>query len=144
MNLSTHFTLEEFILSQTAVRHEIDNEPPLLALSNLKKLAETLEEVRNLFNAPILISSGYRCPILNNLVGGSRNSAHQFGRATDFTIPAFGPPLAVARKISESEIKFDQLINEFGRWVHLGIAENPRRELLTINKWGTILGLKEI
>ena len=130
MQLTKHFTLEEFTESQTAARLHINNDPSPDVLSNLFLLASTMEEVRALLNKPIYISSGYRSPKLNKAIGGSKTSAHIKGLACDFVCRGFGDPLSVCREISESTIHFDQLIYE-GTWVHLGLSDNPRREVLT-------------
>ena len=131
--LSEHFTLEEMVISQTAARKGIDNTPTPEIVANLKKTAALLEEVRALLGVPILVSSGYRCPALNKAVGGAKASAHMLGLAADFTAPAFGTVLQVAKKIAASNIAFDQIIHEYGTWVHIGLREGePRREKLSI------------
>ncbi len=137
-SLSEHFTLEELILSQTAARKGIDNTPSATIVQKLRKLAGALEEVRSLLGGvPILVSSGYRCPELNEAVGGATNSAHMDGLAADFTAPAFGTVMQVARKIAASDIAYDQLIHEYGTWVHIGLAKDgvePRSQKLSIFK----------
>ncbi len=132
--LSEHFTLEEMILSQTAARRGIDNKPTPEIVKNLKETCALLEAVRiALGGVPILISSGYRSPALNKAVGGSKTSAHMEGFAADFTAPAFGTPLQVARAISAAGIAYDQLIHEFGVWVHIGLRAGAlRKEDLSI------------
>jgi hypothetical protein len=134
--LSSHFSLEELTASQTASRNGIDNAPGRSELRNLKTLASVLERVRGaLGGKPVLISSGYRCPELNAAVGGSTSSAHMQGLAADFIIPKFGTVLQTARAVAAVDIPFDQLIFEYGDWIHLGLAaagRAPRRELLSI------------
>jgi zinc D-Ala-D-Ala carboxypeptidase len=49
-------------------------------------LLEDLQIVRNELNEVITITSGYRCPIYNEKVGGSENSSHIFGLAADLKI----------------------------------------------------------
>lgn len=137
MILSAHFTLEEFIDSQTAARKGIDNTPPPEVMDRLHRTATGLELVRNLLQAPILISSGYRSPELNAAVGGSKNSQHMTGEAVDFTCPGFGPPAKVVQSIVQSIIPFDQVIVEFGRWVHISFAMQPRKMALVIDADGT-------
>jgi zinc D-Ala-D-Ala carboxypeptidase len=136
--LSEHFTLEELILSQTAARKGIDNTPPALIIRELRKLAAALEEIRTLLGGvPIFVSSGYRSPELNAAVGGAKHSAHMDGLAADFTAPAFGIVIQVARKIATSDIAYDQLIHEYGAWVHISLAKDgvePRRQELSIFK----------
>jgi hypothetical protein len=137
-SLSEHFSLEELILSQTAARQSIDNMPSAAIIQTLRKLAAALEDVRSLLGGvPMLVSSGYRCPELNEAVGGAKNSAHMDGLAADFTAPAFGAVIQVARKIAASHIAYDQLIHEYAAWVHLGLAKDgvePRRQNLSIFK----------
>lgn len=147
IKLSEHFTLDEMTFSQTAARYGIDNTPSRTVITNLTDLCTILEEVRELVRCPLLISSGYRSVDLNVTVGGSPNSRHVLGLAADFTAPGYGAPLAVAKAIAESDIPFDQVIHEFGRWVHLGLSlpgERPRRQTLTIRnaRDGYLPGLK--
>lgn len=138
--LTTHFTLAELTASDTAARRGIDNTPSDFALANLLRTAQTLEEVRSKAagNKPIIVTSGYRCPELNKAVGGAANSAHVLGLAADINQPGM-TPYEFGLAIQRAGIEFDQLIHEFGRWVHIGLApagQKPRRQLLTI-KTGT-------
>lgn len=122
--------MEELTHSETAVRKGIDNTPDADAMENLLILAGHLEDVRELLDHPITISSGYRSPKLNAAIGGSINSAHCRGEAADFICPAFGTPREIVLAISGSDLQFDQVIWE-GTWVHFGIGEKMRREVLT-------------
>lgn len=137
--LSPHFALDEMIVSQEGARRNIDNSPPADVLAALKRTAQGLEEVRvRLGGVPILVSSGYRSPALNKAIGGARNSQHMRGEAADFTAPRFGTPRAIVDALADSAVPFDQLIHEFGRWVHISfVATNPRREVLAIDASGT-------
>lgn len=74
-------------------------------------------------------------------MGGSKTSAHMDGRAADFVPMDRSTTLeSIVEWIrDESSLAFDQVILEFGRWVHLGIAREgamPRREVLTITQPG--------
>lgn len=133
--LTEHFTLDEFLISERAMREGIGNKPTPEVCANLQRLAEMLERVRTLLgNVPIRISSGYRSPELNRAVGGAKNSAHMKGLAADFSAPGFGTVLETARRIEASDLEFDKLINERGRWVHLGLADDnarPQRRVLS-------------
>ena len=106
MQLTPHFTLAEFMRSDTAARLAIDNTPTRHHLANLHVLAAKLEEVRALFGQPLIITSGYRSPALNAAVDGSATSSHCEGLAADFHIPAFGPDQAVAQAIADSALEF--------------------------------------
>ncbi|KAF3999229.1 D-Ala-D-Ala carboxypeptidase family metallohydrolase [Glaciimonas immobilis] len=143
-----HFTLEEFVRSNSAHILGINNTPTPAIIVNLRRLARFNEMVRlELGGAAITISSGYRCPALNRAVGGASKSAHLDGLANDFIAPAFGTPFAICQKIEKSYLHFDQLIYERAGatvWVHLGIAaegKKPRRQVLTVDGKGTRIGL---
>lgn len=132
MKLTTHFTLEEFTFSETAARHDIDNTPDAKTIANLKRVATVLEQVRATVNRPIMISSGYRSPAVNKAVGGSRSSAHMLGLAADIRASGM-TPRELAEAIKNYGVRFDQLILEFDRWVHIGLSEEePRNQVLTI------------
>jgi len=142
--LSKYFSLPELVVSQSAARRGLKNIPFGKQLDNLRSTAEKMDAIREMLGKPVLVSSGYRNAEVNALVGGSKTSAHLQGLAVDFTCPGYGSPLAVAKAILASGIEFDQLIHEFGSWVHIGFAEPgkpSRRQTLTINKRGTQLGL---
>jgi hypothetical protein len=136
MKLSKNFTLDEFVTSETAARNGIDNTPNEDVVDNLKWLCSVAEDVRELLDVPIIVLSGYRCPKLNTLLKGAKNSQHVTGLAMDFIAPAYGTPFEIARAISASGLQYDQLIHEFGQWVHLSVSETPRKEDLTIFKAG--------
>lgn len=86
--LTPHFKLSEFIKSSTATARKIDNTPSQEVISNLQALCQNvLEPLREYFNCPIIIGSGYRSPALNKAVGGVKNSQHMTGQAADIHIP---------------------------------------------------------
>lgn len=132
MNLTAHFTLEELIRSEIAMRRSLDNSAPAFVIENLRQTSTQLELVRDLVGCPIQITSGYRSPNVNAAIGGSRGSQHMTGEAVDFIAPGYGSPLQVCRAIVKSGIEFDQLIHE-GTWVHLSFSRTgaQRRQALT-------------
>lgn len=135
IQLSPNFYLHEFTRSQAAARHGIEIEAPegSEVFINLHRLAGAgLQPARDALG-PIFISSGYRPAALNTAIGGSRTSAHVDGCAADISVVGYSP-LEVAQWFAESDIPFDQVIHEFGQWVHIGMArpgKEPRRQLLT-------------
>jgi hypothetical protein len=143
--LTPHFTLSEFTDSQTAARRGLHNVPSADSQTrkNLQRVAETMEKVRALLgDKPILISSGYRSPMVNAAVGGSASSAHMGGLAVDFSCPGFGTPRAICKALEPHmrELRIDQLIHEYDTWVHLGLRPDdlmPRHMALTIDTNGT-------
>lgn len=133
MNLSEHFTLEEATFSDTAIRLGIDNQPSPKQLGNMQISAQGMEEVRRLLGGlGIKVNSWIRQPALNEAIGGAKVSAHMDGWAIDFLCPSFGDPLTVCKAIEQSEIKFDQLIHEYGRWTHISFAPECRMQKMTI------------
>ena len=84
MRLSDHFTLEELIASDTASARGLDNTPTDAVIANLAVLVvNVLEPLRQHFDRPIYVSSGYRSPAVNRAVGGSSTSHHLTGCAAD-------------------------------------------------------------
>ena len=79
-----YFTIEELTKSDTATRRGIDNTPTEEVKKNLTTLVDqVLDPLRAAWGAPIVVNSGYRCPALNEAVGGSKTSDHMTGRAAD-------------------------------------------------------------
>ncbi len=132
MNLSPHFNLLEATFSQTATRKGWNNNPDDVTLAAMIMAADRLEKVRALFGGkPLNVSSWYRSKQLNKAIGGAKQSAHMSGHAIDFTIKGHSVQATVAA-IAKSGIKFDQLINEYGRWVHISFAPALRQQVLKI------------
>ena len=141
--LSPHFTLQEMISSDTAVKKGFPNIPDDLECMNLVRLcADLLEPIREIIGNPMHINSGFRADRVNAAVGGMQYppSAHLFGRAADFVVP--GMDLSTAwDKIKNENLPFDQLIwetNRFGsQWIHASVPEygiKPRRIVLYLQK----------
>ena len=124
--------LSEFVISQTAARYKIDNTPNNQQIENLYRVAYTLEIVRKIFkDQAIIVTSGYRSIDLNTAIKGSKTSAHMQGLAADFIIP--GWQIEDIVDLLQNKIGYDQLINEFGRWVHIGLSKTNRQQVLNVN-----------
>ena len=138
--LSDHFSLEE--LTTTQVRGA-SNEPSSKILETLTDTAKRMERVREILGQPIIVTSGYRSPLVNKIVGGSMYSAHMTGHAVDFICPKFGDPLKVCRELTDKrhDLEWDQVIEE-GAWVHISFGAQMRGEVLTKTKGGYVVGLK--
>ena len=88
MKLTDNFTLAELTKSQTAERCGIDNNPDKEHIENLQRLCNNiLQPVRDYFQKPVTISSGYRSPELSQKIGSSSRSQHCKGEAADFEVP---------------------------------------------------------
>ena len=141
MNLSANFSLEELCRSDTALRKGLDNTPDAETIANLTELANGLEKVRELLGHPMHISSGYRSLKVNSAIGSKPTSAHVKGFAADFTCPGFGSVSDVCHAIMDSTIDYDQVISEYGAWIHISFDPQMRRMNLTIDHAGTRQGI---
>jgi hypothetical protein len=141
MQLSTHLSLAEVTYSETAKRAGVSNEPTAPHLEAMKKLAEHIfEPIRNHFQKPIKVSSGYRSAALNAITpGSSATSQHCKGEALD--LDQDGMPTGITNKMVFDYIKgnlnFDQLIWEYGTdanpdWVHVSYSASgtQRKQVL--------------
>jgi len=131
VNLTPHFKYEEMTYSREGAKYNLENRPDTNQIANLLELCLCLEDIRSLINKPITITSGFRSPKVNALVGGSSKSQHVRGQAADFTCWSYGDPHKIISRIESAGVVFDQLINEFDQWVHLSISASPRQEVLT-------------
>jgi len=128
--LSRYFSLAEMTTTSTG----LSNKPDAQQLARLTSTAQAMDEVRKLLGYPIRVNSGFRSAAVNRAVGGSPTSAHALGYAVDFVCPKFGDPMAICRAIVASGIRFDQLIMEKNRWVHLSF--DPRMRQQVLSWWG--------
>ena len=69
-------------------------------------LMDILQQIRDYFNAPVTINSGYRTGSWNEKVGGAKNSYHTKGMAADIVVKGHSSK-EVAKVASE-------LLGEFG------------------------------
>lgn len=137
MNLSEHFTLNELTRSAVAARRGIDNSlrysTDAWIIGNLETLCRTvLEPIRHYVGAPIRVNSGYRCALLNALLGGSDNSQHKTGNAADITWENFDKNcLEVVFKVAcnLSHLPIDQLIL-YDTFIHVSCSSFPRHIFL--------------
>lgn len=134
MILTKNFCLDEFIISQVAERHGYKNEPNDTQIKNLSYLCENvLQPLREIINVPIFINSGFRCFDVNVAVGGRFNSQHLEGKAADFVVPSKN--IVDVFNIVLHEYSSDQLIYEFGKWIHVSWnGEKNRNEVLLSKK----------
>jgi hypothetical protein len=136
--MTPHFTLEE--LTHTDHR-ELDNTPNESEIANIQRLAEFLEQVKEVLGGkPIMVNSAFRSKAVNDAVGSKDTSQHRIGCAADIRVPAMTPD-QVVRAIIASDLGFDQVIREFDRWTHVSIPNTPeakpRKQKLIIDKAGT-------
>jgi hypothetical protein len=133
--MSDHFTIKELTFSDTAVRLNIDNTPTDQVLINLQNLTQfILEPVRQYFDKPVKITSGYRSPALCQAINSKPTSQHTLGEAVDFEI--IGIPNQVVSDWIVNNLDFDQCILEFynpkeynSGWVHCSYRTSGNRKM---------------
>jgi zinc D-Ala-D-Ala carboxypeptidase len=140
MKLSANFSLAEMIKSSTAIRKGIDNTPDEVVTANLQALVDNvLQVVRDKFGS-VKVTSGYRSPLLNSSIGGSKTSQHCYGFAADFEVTGLdNKELAIWIR---DNLQFTQLILEFyiegdpnSGWVHCAYdAKDLKAQVLTATK----------
>ena len=133
MKLTQHFTLEEMTRSATAQRRKIKNTPGNDEIAHLKALCEKiLEPIREAWGAPVVVTCGYRSPLLNKIAGGSKTSEHMGGYAADIRTLSDSPEdnkKLMKMILGMKNLPFRQIINEYPdkngapNWIH--ISYNP-------------------
>lgn len=107
--ISKNFTVEEFTYSRKAIENGIDNMPGESQIAAIRLLiTQLIQPLRDRLGEPIAITSGYRCPGVNRLVGGVVNSQHTRGEAAD-CYAACGPE-RLLEVLIDSGLSFDQAI----------------------------------
>lgn len=131
--MKLNFTMSELIKSDTAIKNNIYNMPNYEQLDNLLELmVNVLQPIRQHFNCPVKVTSGFRNKKLNKIVKGVEGSKHTLGQAADIIVP--GQSIENVMKFVKNNLDFDQLINEHNRWVHISYIKGKNR--------GQIINLK--
>lgn len=136
-----NFKLSEFFASSTADKNGIKNEPRIDERATIERninslVDNVLDPIRDKFCAPVIITSGYRCPQVNKLVGGVNNSQHMSGCAADFHIKGF--TYSMMRQVFINiydTMDFDQLIYYRSKnIIHVSYVENANRHEAFLKK----------
>lgn len=112
-DLSRNFSRSEFACPHCG---EVEIDPLLVA---------TLQRIRDKAG-PVVVTSGYRCPVHNEAVGGVRNSQHIYGRAADIYVPGMSQAalLALVREMAVNEeiyVGYVYGIKNSSRAVHIDV-----------------------
>lgn len=142
MQLSKNLSLAEVTRSETAKRKGISNMPTPEHIENFKKLATNIfQPIREHFDKPIFISSGYRSAELNKAIGGSLSSQHCSGEAIDIDMDGTDITNKQIFDYIKDNLTFDQAIAEYPEnghidWVHVSFAANrsQRKQVLVAKK----------
>lgn len=138
MNLSDNFSLFELTYSVTAQANGINNIPPKCVIPNLKALCQhVLQPLRNYLGVPVIITSGYRCAMLNKKIGGVPNSQHCLGMAADFVTPQ--KDLKASFDYIKNYLEYDQLLFEYSKdgscWIHVSYNPDGNNRRHAINNY---------
>lgn len=133
--MKNYFTIAEMTRSAVAKAHGIDNTIPEAWKRKAEELiTHVLNPLREAYGKPITVNSGYRCPALNQKVGGSPTSDHLRGAAADITGGSPGENKKLFDLAKKLNLPYKQLIDEkHYSWVHVsydGRAEKPKRQIL--------------
>ena len=140
-----HFSIRELSRSETASRKGINNTPNSAIVSALTALIDNvLDPLREKWGAPIIVTSGYRCPALNRAIGGASGSQHTKGEAADIRTLSDSREdnMKLLKYLLDSGIEFDQVIAEnvdgAGRpdWIHVSFTRSRanRKKRTTMKK----------
>ena len=148
--VSKYVSLNEVTYSQTAIKHDLDNDPSDEQLGLIRVLAlNVFDTVREWVGGPVKINSAFRGKELNVRIGGSKTSQHcvgldpnhrSYGAAFDID-DTFGHKTnrEMFHYIKEN-LEFDQLIYEFpdegddnnARWLHVSYRPDGNRNNILI------------
>lgn len=142
MQLTKNFPLRELLRSQTATRNGFDEQfdPGPVVIDNLRLLCvHVLQPLRDSMGRALFVNSGYRCPRVNQAVGGSPSSQHLTGQAADIEAGHLTIE-QLYQRIKNSSLPYDQLIQEFDQWVHVSFnpAGGRRQNLRAVRQNGVV------
>lgn len=142
MQLTEHFTQEEFERSSIAAKYGINNKMDNQSLKNAQALCiHILEPLRLHIGKPIIINSGYRCRDLNNHPLLRRNgsavfSQHCTGEAADLRIESRAQGQEWAEWIN-ANCDYDQIILEKNMtgsvWLHVSYNRKKNRKKMYLD-----------
>lgn len=125
----SYFTLKEICRSKVAEKNKIENIPGKIEKENIENiLIPNLNKIREYIRLPFIVNSGFRCEKLNKVVGGTSNSYHKKGLATDGYFKGLNVR-ACWEKIKNSELakEIDQcILYEDRNFIHFGFTNNGK------------------
>lgn len=114
INVGTNFKVKEFACKDGSDTIFIDT-----------LLVSILQKVRNNFNCPVTITSGFRTESYNNKIGGARYSQHKYGTAADIKVKGVKPKEVA--KYLETLIPNHGGIGIYPNFVHVDIRYKKTR-----------------
>jgi hypothetical protein len=143
-----HFTYYELTRTEHRYFQDENRRVPKALEPAAEEIAQTIETVRSWWGKPVFTHSAYRCPALNESIGGAKHSQHKLFQAIDFHVHGVSLQTAFTR-IASSDIQFGQLLLEgadpekgLASWIHLSLGEpwRPRERCREVLYFSTRTG----
>lgn len=112
--LSANFKVKEFACN--------DGSDPVFVSPELVKLLQT---IRDHFDAPITINSGFRTATKNKAVGGATYSKHLYGMAADIQVKGVAPKAVYA--YVDSLLPYTGGVGLYSTFVHVDVRHAKSR-----------------
>ena len=94
------------------------------------ELLEALQEVRDVLNESMTITSGYRCEAHNKAVGGVNTSSHLKGWAADIAVPSSAYAYDIMEALFETKkfhrIGYGKMGSQLVLHVDIDVDKTPR------------------
>lgn len=140
--LSKNFTFFELTKTGFADLQEQNRADAVIYKDNLVLLClKILQPIRDYWQRPVIINSGFRCPALNEQIGGSKTSQHLFGQAADFIVKDIGCGFIFDNFLTAlSSVNFGQFIFEKKgdkEWLHISLPTKTRKNEMLVFENGT-------
>lgn len=132
MSNNLNFTMDEFFYSDSANLMRYENFPTSMTdmkdvCDNLMRLTIlVLQPLRDYVGKPVEVLSGFRCPKVNDYVGGVKTSQHLTGNAVDIRVAKLTPQY-LSSVIKKLNLPYDQMIEENG-WLHISLKREGNRK----------------
>ena len=89
------------------------------------QLVRILQELRDYYGSPLIVSSACRCAFHNKAEGGAIKSQHLYGRAADFILE--GVPTNIVQEFLLQKYPTEYGIGRYDNFTHLDTRNNPAR-----------------
>ena len=119
-NQGTHHVSEHFKIKEFAQK---DGRCDKILIDS--ELVEVLEDIREHFNEPVIITSGYRTPEYNAKIGGAKNSQHTKGMAADIRVK--GVPASKVQQYLKQKYQNKYGIGSYWTFTHIDTREEKAR-----------------
>lgn len=88
-------------------------------------LVDVIQKIRDHFDKPVVVNSGYRTDAYNKKVGGANQSQHLYGRAVDIKINGVSPKEVA--KFAETLLPKTGGIGVYSTFTHIDVREKKAR-----------------